>query len=99
MRVPSFAAAALVLVLVLAPGPAAAQDWFSFSGQYNGAAGRCSIYTVDVPEMTRPWNTRVSVTFTTFSAATRGGLWFKEETSEYGHVSGTGGYLFGLFID
>ena len=89
MRVPSFVVAALILACV----PAGAQDWFSFTGQYNGEPGRCSSYTVDVPEMPEPWNTRVSVTFTTFSAATRGWLWFMDETQEYGHASGAGGYL------
>ena len=89
MRVPPLVA---VIVLIIA-NPAAAQDWFSFSGQFNGEPTFCTTYVVNVPKVTAPRNTRVSVTFTTFSELSRPYLWFTGEIEEYGHVTGAGGYL------
>ena len=97
IRVPSLVT---VLVLILSiVGPVAAQDndWFSISYNVTAAAGRCSIWTVDVPDLEVPWNTRVSLRFTPEWA--RAWLWFREkrpngaEGFEWGTVDGTGGYL------
>ena len=88
------------VVAVVTAAPAAAQDeWLSITNDIaNVAAGRCSLWTVDVPELEAPWNTRISLRFSPEWA--HAWLWFREKppnedsgSFEWGTVDGTGGYL------
>ena len=87
----------LMFAIVLMSVPASAQEWFSFSGQYNGAADGCTAYTVRVPSLEEYRNTRISVTFEPDWAH----VWVAVDDSNdgeyvqgtYGATSGVGGYL------
>ena len=100
MRVPSLVA---VLALALASSAAAqyrtaperATPWFGFIGEYTGVSDSCSVWSVQVPDLERPWNTRIEVTFTPESETTF--LRFSRDISDLGErewwASGPGGYV------